>query len=345
MQAQVDTLEATVTELRADYRATQKRLDDLNEQLPKLQTQVQTLQAEADEASKAYADLEAKCQALGSLEQVREERTQRLAGLAQEIRAITGGLAPAAYEQQLLKELKAAQDRADQIAEAEASLTEARGKVQSQSEVVRVLESNRARQQEMVENLWREAGFDGLEAVRAARLSPAEAAALRKRVQDHALEGAQIARELEELEAKLQGQQPVDTAQVAEQKQRLAELKRALETAQQDLGGKKSELERLQKQLERRRRPRKKKQTWTDKSTSGSSSSRISRATASRTSYWSAISRACSPGLPNSSSRSRTTAIPCGSRTAIISYSTAGPRPCGRCAPFRAGKVSWPACA
>jgi exonuclease SbcC len=259
LQAQVDTLEATVTELRADYRATQKRLDDLNEQLPKLQTQVQTLQAEADEASKAYADLEAKCQALGSLEQVREERTQRLAGLAQEIRAITGGLAPAAYEQQLLKELKAAQDRADQIAEAEASLTEARGKVQSQSEVVRVLESNRARQQEMVENLWREAGFDGLEAVRAARLSPAEAAALRKRVQEHELEGAQIARDLKELETKLQGQEPVDAAQVAELKQRLAGLKEALKAAQQHLGSKKADLERLQKQLERRRQAQKEK--------------------------------------------------------------------------------------
>lgn len=259
LQAQVDTLEATLTELRADYKAAQKRLENLNEQLPKLQTQVQTLQAEADEAGKAYADLEAKSRALGSLEQVREEHTQRLAGLAQEIRAITGGQAPAAYEQQLMKELKTIQERANQIAEAEASLTEARGKVQSQTEVVRMLEASRARQQDSVQRLLSEAQFDGLEAVRAARLGPAEVANLRKRVQDHVLKGAQIARDLKELEAKLQGQEPVDATQVAEQKQRLDELKKALEAAQQLLGGKKSELERLQKQLERKRQIQKEK--------------------------------------------------------------------------------------
>ena len=259
LQAQVEALEATLTELRADYKAAQQRLDNLNEQLPKLQSQVQTLQAEADEARRAYVDLEAKSRALGSLEQVREERTQRLAGLAQEIRAIIGGQTLAAYEQQLLKELKAAQDRADQIAQAEASLTEARGKVQSQTEVVRVLEGGLARQQEVVENLWREARFDGLEAVRAARLSPAEVAALRKRVQNHELEGAQIARELRELEAKLQGQEPVDAAQVAEQKQRLAELKEALDSTKQRLGARKEALKHLQKQLERKRQIQKEK--------------------------------------------------------------------------------------
>lgn len=259
LQAQVDTLEATLTELRADYKAAQKRLENLNEQLPKLQTQVQTLQAEADEAGKAYADLEAKSQALGSLEQVREEHTQRLAGLAQEIRAITGGQAPAAYEQQLMKELKAIQERANQIAEAEASLTEARGKVQSQTEVVRMLEASRARQQDSVQRLLSGAQFDGLEAVRAARLSPAEVAALRKRVQDHELEGAQIARDLKELEAKLQGQEPVDAAQVAEQKQRLAELKEALDSTKKHLGARKEALEHLQKQLERKRQIQKEK--------------------------------------------------------------------------------------
>ncbi|ADD27747.1 AAA family ATPase [Meiothermus ruber] len=259
LKTRVERLEATLTELRADYKAAQKRLDDLNEQLPKLQTQVQTLQAEADEAGKAYADLEAKSRALGSLEQVRAERTQRLAALAQEIRAVAGGLTPAAYEQQLLKELKAAQDRADQIAQAEASLTEARGKVQSQAEVVRVLEASLARQQEAVETLWREARFEDLEAVRAARLSPAEVAALRKRVQDHELEGAQIARELRELEAKLQGQEPVDAAQVAEQKQRLAELKEALDSTKQRLGARKEALKHLQKQLERKRQIQKEK--------------------------------------------------------------------------------------
>lgn len=259
LKTQVERLEAALTELRADYKAAQKRLEDLNEQLPKLQTQVQTLQAEADEAGKAYADLEAKSQALGSLEQVREERTQRLAALAQAIRAITGGQTPAAHEQQLLKELKAAQDQADQIAQAEASLTEARGKVQSQAEVVRVLEASLARQQEAVETLCREARFDGLEAVRAARLSPAEAAALRKRVQEHELEGAQIARDLMELEAKLQGQEPVDTAQVAEQKQRLAELKEALDSIKKRLGARKEALEHLQKQLERKRQIQKEK--------------------------------------------------------------------------------------
>lgn len=51
----------------------------------------------------------------------------------------------------------------------------------------------------------------------------------------------------------------MDAAQITEQRQRLAGLKEALKTAQQHLGSKKSDLERLQKQLERRRQAQKEK--------------------------------------------------------------------------------------
>ncbi len=254
LQAQVDALEATRTELLAEYKATQERHKELQQRLPRLQEQVEKLQGEADEASKAHTALEAQAQALGSLEQVQEERTRRLVSLAQELRVVTGGLTITAFERQLQRELKAVQDRADQIAQAEASLTEARGKVQSQAEVVRVLEASLARQQDSVQTLLREAQFEGLEAVQAARLSQAEVAALRKRLKDHELEGAQIAQPLQELEEKLKGQAPVAPAQVAEQKHRLTEQRQALYSVKEGLGGKKNDLERLEQQLEHKRR-------------------------------------------------------------------------------------------
>jgi len=259
LQAQVDALEAALTELRADYKAVQKRLDDLNTHLPKLQTQLQTLQNEADEASKAHAALEAQARALGSLEQVREERTQRLAALARELRTVAGGLSMAAFEQQLQQELKTALDRADQIAQTEAGLTEARGKVQGQAKAVQVLEASLARQQESVQALLREAQFDGLEAVRTARPSPAEVAALRQRVKNHELEGARIARALQELEEKLKDQAPVAPAQIAGQKLLLAELREALDLVKKRLGGKRTDRERLQQQLEHKRQRLKEK--------------------------------------------------------------------------------------
>lgn len=253
LAAQVENLEATLSELRAEYKAAQKRLGDLEALLPKLQQQVQTQKQEAEEASQACATLAAQCQALGSLEQVKEERRRRLAGLAQEICAVIGGPTLAAYEQRLQRELRSTQDQAHKITQAETRHTQAKSKVQSQAEVVRALEAGLARQQKSVQLLLQEAEFSSLEALRAARLSPAEVEALRQRVKNHELEGLQIQSHLAALEEKLAGQPPVTLSQVSQQRSLKDQLNQELDAIKKGLGGKKKLLEQLQQQLERKR--------------------------------------------------------------------------------------------
>lgn len=252
LEAQVENLETTLSELRAEYKAAQKGLADLQARLPKWQKQAQTLKNEVEEASQAYATLVAQCQALGSLEQVKEEHLRRLAGLAQEICAVTGRLTLAAYEQRLGRELHSALDQANKIAQAEALHTQAKSKVQGQAEVVRALEASLARQQGSVQLLLQEAQFASLEALRAAHLSPAEVEALRQRVKNHELEGVQIQGQLAALEEKLAGQPPVTLSQVSQQRSLKDQLNQELDAIKKGLGGKKKLLEQLQQQLERK---------------------------------------------------------------------------------------------
>ncbi|MDT7920906.1 MAG: SMC family ATPase [Meiothermus sp.] len=246
LEAQVEHLETTLGELRAQHKATQQRLKDLDNRLPRLQEQLDKLRAEAEEARKAHAELEAQAQALGSLEQVREERTRRLAALAEEVRTITGGKEVAAYAKWLEQELKTLRDLKQEIDRLEAQVAELKGKTQSQAEVVRVLQDNLARQRESL-------NFDSLEAARSARLSPEEVEALQKRIKEHELEGAQIASNLGALEEKLKGQPPITAAQVAEQRSLKDSLERELDAIKKSLGGKKNELKRLEEQLKRKR--------------------------------------------------------------------------------------------
>lgn len=252
LETQVETLEAALSELRAEYKAAQKRLGDLEASLPKMQQQAQTLKNEAEEAGREYAALAVQAQALGSLEQVEEERLRRLAGLAQEIRTVTGGLALAAYEQRLQQELHSAQDRANEIAQAEALHTQAKSRVQSQAEVVRVLEASLDRQQKGVQLLLQEAQFESLEALRAARLRPAEVEALRQRVKNHEREGTEIQIRLAALEEKLAGQPPVTLSEVDQRRSLKDHLNQELDVIKKDLGGKKKLLEQLQQQLKRK---------------------------------------------------------------------------------------------
>ncbi|MGK0618781.1 AAA family ATPase [Meiothermus cerbereus] len=253
LEAQVEHLETTVSELRAQYAAAQQRLKDLDDRLPRLQEQQEKLQGEAEEARKAHAELEAQAKALGSLEQVREERTQRLAALAEEVRAMTRGKEVAAYAKWLEQELKTLQDLKQETDRLEAQVAALKGKTQSQAEVVRVLQNNLARQRESLLALLHEAQFDRIEAAQGARLRPEEVEALQKRINEHALEGAQIASNLEALQEKLKGQPPIAPAQVTEQRSRKDSLHQELDSIKKSLGGKRTDLQRLDEYLKRKR--------------------------------------------------------------------------------------------
>ena len=253
LEAQVEHLETTLGELRAQYAATQQRLKDLEERLPRLQEQQNKLQGEAEEARKAHTELEAQAKALGSLEQVREERTRRLAALAEEVRAMTRGKEVAAHVKWLEQELKNLQGLKQQAERLEVRVSELKGKTQSQSEVARVLQSNLARQRESLLTLLHEAQFDCIEAARSARLSPEEAQALQKRIKEHELEGIQIVSNLAVLTEKLKGQPPFTLAQLSEQRSLKDSLQRELDSIKERLGGRRSELKRLEEQLKHKR--------------------------------------------------------------------------------------------
>ncbi len=259
LQAQVEQLEATLTDLRAEFKAKQKRLEDLQQRLPKLQVQLQTLQNEFQEAATELADLQAQVAGLGTLEQVKEERTQRLAGLADEIRAITENREVAVYVEALQQALESARALAQKVAEMEKRQSDLKSTVSSQAEVVRVLQASLGEQERAVQVLLKEAGFAGPEAVQKARLSPTEVAALQKKLKEHEREGVEIASLLGKLEQALNGQAPVTPAQVSEQKNHVAGLKASLDETKKRLGGKKTDLDRLQKQLVRKRQAQKEK--------------------------------------------------------------------------------------
>lgn len=259
LEAQVEQLEATLTNLRAEYKAKQKRLEDLHQRLPKLQAEVRARQQEADEASKDLQALEARVEALGSPEQVKEERIRRLAALAAEIRAATGGQAVEAYAKSLEKELKTLEALKRRIDELEACLNGIRSKVSSQLEIVRVLQDNETRQEAAVQALMQGVGFNDLESVQRARLSPGEMESLRKRLKDHEREGMEIDSLLGKLERDLSGQDSVTPEKISEQKNHLASLKSSLDETKKRLGGKKNDLDRLHKQLTRKRQAQKEK--------------------------------------------------------------------------------------
>lgn len=259
MEAALKAKAKELEDLRADFKVKQDRRKQLEEGLPKLLKQFDQRQQEEAEARAELEIVQAQVRELGSLEKVREERTQRLCALAAEIRATTGGLATEDYARGLQKQLQTLEAQAQQIAQLEAQLTEAQGKVSSQAEIVRVLEGNQARQKAAVQALLQEAQFENPVSVTKARLSLQEVEALRKRQTQHERDGVEIASLLNKLEQELGSQEAVTIAQVSKQKNVVAELKSSLDEVKKRLGGKKSDLDRMQVQLARKREVYKRK--------------------------------------------------------------------------------------
>ncbi|MBO1437092.1 SMC family ATPase [Meiothermus sp. CFH 77666] len=259
MEAALKARAQALEDLRTEYKVKQDRRKQLEESLPRLQAQLSTRQQEEAEARAELEAIQAQVRELGSLEKVREERTQRLAALAAEIRAATGGQGVEAYARSLLNQLQTLEAQARQMAELEARLSDTRNKVSSQLEIVRVLQANQARQEAAVQALVQGAGFNDRESVQQARLTPEETKSLQERQKAHEREGVEITSLLGKLQQALSGQVPVTPAQVSEQKNHVAGLKASLDETKKRLGGKKTDLDRLQKQLDRKRQAQKEK--------------------------------------------------------------------------------------
>ncbi len=240
-------------DLRTEYKIKQDRHKQLAESLPKLQEQAGIREQEEAEARAELEVLQAQVQALGSLDEVHEERARRLAALAAEILGATGGRDVEGYTRDLQQQLQDLEAQAKQINLLKDQLAEAQAKVGRQTEKVQVLQAQHARQEATVQALVREAGFENPASVQQARLSPREAEALRERQTQHEREGVEINSLLEKLLQVLGNLEPVTPTQVVEQKNTVASIKASLDEVKKRLGGRKSDLERLQKQLLRKR--------------------------------------------------------------------------------------------
>ncbi|MER3462828.1 MAG: SMC family ATPase, partial [Armatimonadota bacterium] len=102
-------------------------------------------------------------------------------------------------------------------------------------------------------SLLAEAAFADHQAVKAARMSPAERHALQQRHQEHQREGIAIAEGLKRLEQELAGLEPVDEAALRLQREALEVLRQSARAAHGKAEGLKADLKRAETQLQRRR--------------------------------------------------------------------------------------------
>jgi len=244
--------------LRSDYKVVQERLKSAQESLPKLLKALQDRQGEENETRAEAEHLEQKLAGL-NLEQARQERLQRLAGLADEIRRATGGEAVKAYADGLKHKVKALEAKAQQMGQLESQLSQSERQLGGLQEIARERERSKERLEQLVASLLQEANFASLDMIKSARLSPEEARALKKRQQEHEQEGSFVSKQLRVLEAELGNQDPLTEAVVREAKNTLETLRQSIKTAHGKAESRKTEFARLHDQLQRKREAMKQK--------------------------------------------------------------------------------------
>ncbi len=258
LEADLKARTQALEELRAEYRAKQEHHKRLLESLPQQEQRLSQRQQEEAEARAEFLALQARLEGLGPAEALQEERTRRLASLAERIRAFTGGLGVAAYAANLQKQQQALEAQARQLADLEAQLKEAQAQVVRQEERVRVLEEAFVQQQAAFQALLQEARFASPQALKQALMHPPEVQALRQQQAQHEREGVEIESLLARLEP-LGQQAPVSEAQLAQQKAQLESLRGALSEVKQRQGSTRAGLQSLQDSLKRRREAQKRK--------------------------------------------------------------------------------------
>lgn len=261
LEAHALQLREQLEALRTQFKLDQERLRALEENLPKLRSRQAEREAEATEAAQELEAARASLLGLNDAEAAREERKQRLAGLAAELREIIGGTSLKAYAERLEGHIKALEGRAKEVATLEPRVQEARQKAAVEEERVRGAQERRRGLEESLAALLEQAGLGSANAVKAARLEPGEIEALERRCRDHEREGSVLTENLKRLEAQLAGQDPVTEDQAREAKDRLDRLKTGLDEVKKRLGGRHTDLMRLQEQIERKRQVLRQKAT------------------------------------------------------------------------------------
>jgi exonuclease SbcC len=239
--------------LRTEFKLAQERIKTVQESLPKLRRQLAEREAEAAEAAQELEAARFQLSGLSDPEAARQERLQRLAGLADLLRQITGGASVKAYAERLKGRIATLEANAAEIARLERQAQEARQRVAVGAERERGAQERLRGLAESVTALLEETGFASAEAVKVARREPREVEALKRRQSEHEQEGSFVRKQLERLEAELGGQDPVTEVAVREAKAGLERLKAALDGVKRRVGGRRADLSRLQEQVVRRR--------------------------------------------------------------------------------------------
>lgn len=253
MQTQVERLDAALAEFRADYKSKTTLVKDIKDRLPRLLEQIQTQQNETQAAKDELEAIQNQTAGLGTPQQARDERLQRLAGLAEEIRKTTGHQSVKTYFDDLQSKLKLAEARVKTISELESKLAESQRLLERLGDRAKDRQTFQSQLEASLNILLTESRFESPQALKAARRSPQEVAALKERQSLHERDGVEIAAMLKKLEAELGSQDPVSEVAVREAKQNLADLKTAVANHKEQLGRYKADLERLQKYLVRKR--------------------------------------------------------------------------------------------
>lgn len=243
--------EQQLHELRSAFQEKRGSLKTLAQSLPEEQQRLAVRLQERERLAGEVRRLESGLS--GSPEAPAQERARMLAGLAEEIRKATGGEGVERFKAGLQKrvaELQAAQER---LAEAEARRVEAERQLAAQTQVVQERQRALERLETGLASLLSETGFEGLEAVRAARLSADERQALEQRRQEHEREGVLITEGIRRLEQELEGLEPVDEAAVRLQRETLENLRQSARAAHGRAEGLRADLNRAESQLRRRR--------------------------------------------------------------------------------------------
>ncbi|MBF6595507.1 MAG: SMC family ATPase [Thermaceae bacterium] len=253
--------ENRMAQIEADYKAAQSQLRQAKESLPKRQSRLQERQKEEQGASDEVEGLRRLLEGFGSYEEVSQESLRRLGGLAKALRGVVGQSSVRDYSDGLHKRLARLSEQAEKITRLESQIAEREGKLRASQEVSRERERRAEGLGEALVLLLQQTGFDHPESVKQARLSQAEAQALKKRQHEHQQEGSLVVQQLAKLEAELGSQDPVTDSAVREQKAGWESLEASLDTIKKQIGGRQADFQRLQEQIVRKREALKQKAT------------------------------------------------------------------------------------
>ncbi len=239
-QAELQELRDRWSETSGEVKGVERQIAELDQQLALLEDDLKRLEAGAPVEVDELAELERRLAAMRR-------------GLAEEVARQTGGQEPGAYARTLRERLARLEKQARegerlrrQVEEASAALRAARERRQALAEALGPLE-------ESVAALLQQLGFASAAEVAPARRSPEERARLEAQLARWREERGYVEKRLEEVGRLLENKPRIEAAELEQKKAQLTGLGRRRAELESRLGAAEERLERLERDLQRRR--------------------------------------------------------------------------------------------